>query len=601
MLSRMIPGQKSLSRLRADLVAGLTVAAVAVPQAMAYAVIAGVHPRHGLYAAILPVIVAALAGSSRYLVAGPTNAIAMLTASTMAAVSLQGTPLVNLPEEARLGLVYLLAAMTGAMQFSMGLARLGSLVNFISHSVVVGFTAGAGALIAVNQLKNLLGVSVPASPFLHQTVAALIQALPQTNPLSAGLGVGAILFVAALRRWRPALPGPFLAVALGGALVWLFDLAALGVRTVGEIPRSLPPLTIPTLTFEAVNALFMPALAVAILGLVEALAIAKSLASLKGERVDGDREFVAQGLANVAAAFTGAIPGSGSFTRSAVNCAAGATSRFASALSGLFCLAALLLLAPGARHIPLPVLAGLLLVVAWAMIDKKGALLAWRATTSDRLVMLATFLHTLFLELEKAVFVGVFLSIVLHLRKAAHPLLTQVTPVGPAHKLKPWKPGEPRCPQAEIFLLEGSLFFGAVNELEERLYEKEECHWNKSVILSLKHVRLVDATGLHALERFAAKLMRHGARLILVGPNPDVLGVIKRSGLMAKLGEVNVVGTIDEAIALSAARYFNPRKCEQCETRVFWECLDERHSKCAPREACGWDGERKQEEAPPAT
>ncbi len=417
----------NVQMLRADLLAALTVAVVALPQSMAYAVIAGVHPKYGLYAAIVPVIVAALWGASRYLIAGPTNAISMLLFATMAETVVNGVPLSGLPEETRMAYVFGVAILAGLLQVVMGLARLGELVHFISHSVMVGFTAGAAVLIAVGQLKNLLGVSIGNAPTFLELVLSTLRHLPQTNPWALGTGLFAMAVALGIARVRRRLPAAFLAVVASGVAVWALDLGAHGVKVVGAIPAGLPPFSLPPAPdAQVMRDLFMPALAIALLGVVEALSIAKTLAGARGEQVDGSREFVAQGLANISAGLFSGIPGSGSFTRSAVNFVAGARTRFAGALSGVITLVAVLLLAPLAAYIPIAALAGILMIIAWGMIDRHGIVLALRATRADRMVLLATFAATLLLDLEKAVFVGVLLSLVLFLRKVSHPLVTRM-------------------------------------------------------------------------------------------------------------------------------------------------------------------------------
>lgn len=586
----------SMQALRADVLAALTVAVVALPQSMAYAVIAGVHPKYGLYAAIVPVIVAALWGASRYLVAGPTNAIAMLLFATMAETVVNGAPLSTLPEETRMAYVFGVAILAGLLQVGMGLARLGELVHFISHSVMVGFTAGAAVLIAVGQLKNLLGVSIGQAPTFIGLVLSTLRHLPQTNPWALGTGLFAMAVALTIARVHRRLPAAFLAVAASGFAAWALDLSAHGVKVVGAIPAGLPPFSLPPAPdAQVMRDLFMPALAIALLGVVEALSIAKTLAGARGEQVDGSREFVAQGLANIAAGFFSGIPGSGSFTRSAVNFVAGARTRFAGALSGVITLLAMLLLAPLAAYIPIAALAGILMIIAWGMIDKHGIALALKATRADRTVLLATFAATLLLDLEKAVFVGVLLSLVLFLRKVSHPLVTRMDTCD-SPELQ-GLPAGPCCPNLAVYSIEGTLFFGAVDELEQRLYEYED-FGHRAVILHLRQVHWVDATGVHAFQQFLRKCQRRGVALVLSGVKPAVRAVFERAGLVPQLGAENMAETLSDALALCYRRYLKGAVCDACKASNKGRCRRDHHAD-GPAGTNGAD--RAGQGAPPGT
>lgn len=574
--------------LRADVLAALTVAVVALPQSMAYAVIAGVHPKYGLYAAVVPVIVAALWGASRYLVAGPTNAIAMLLFASMAETTANGVPLFGLPDDTRMAYVFGVAILAGLLQVVMGLARLGELVHFISHSVMVGFTAGAAVLIAAGQLKNLLGVGIGHAPTFMGLALATLRHLPETNPWALGTGLFAMAVAVGIARTRRRLPAAFLAVVASGVAVWSLDLAARGVKVVGAIPAGLPPFSLPPAPdAQVMRDLFMPALAIALLGAVEALSIAKTLAGARGEQVDGSREFVAQGLANIAAGFFSGIPGSGSFTRSAVNFVAGARTRFAGALSGVITLGAVLLLAPLAAYIPIAALAGILMIIAWGMIDRQGIALALKATRADRIVLLTTFAATLLLDLEKAVFVGVLLSLVLFLRKVSHPLVTRMD-TSDSPELQRLPAGR-RCPNLAVYSIEGTLFFGAVAELEQRLYEYED-FGHRAVILHLPQVHWVDATGVHAFQQFLRKCQRRGVALVLSGMKPAVRAVFERSGLTPQLGAENMTETLSDALALCYRRNLKGVVCDGCKSSNRGHCRREDHAPTVGDEAARADG-----------
>jgi len=355
--------------------------------------------------------------------------------------------------------------------------------------------------------------------------------------------------------------------------VAVFDLQSKGVRLIGEIPRSFPPLSLPSLDLHVLDALFMPSLAIAIIGLVEALSIAKSLADQTNEHIDGNREFMAQVISNISAAFFSGLPGSCSFTRSALNHAAGARSRLAGALSGLVILVTILLAAPYAGYIPIPALAAILILIALSMIDRRAIATTFLATRCDRWVMSMTFLAALLLELDSAVFVGVFLSIVLFLRRVSSPYLDEVVPREKDHRLTLRGPEGRHCSQITIFRMEGTLFFGAIEKLESALNAAEESSRSKVIILIIKHVHYVDASVAHALRRFVLNSKKAGVHVIIADPrSQSVLQTFLLSGVLDSLEQDHLTSSTAEAISLAYKRYIDPEICKSCARRVFNEC-----------------------------
>ncbi|MFQ5435415.1 MAG: SulP family inorganic anion transporter, partial [Anaerolineae bacterium] len=364
------------SSLRADIIAGMTVAVVALPNGIAFAVIADLPPKMGLYAVIMGAIFGALWGASNQAVYGPANAISLLVAAALSETLPPGTT------EFIIG-AGLMAVMVGLFRLVMGLLRLGLLVNFVSHSVTVGFAAGAGLLIVIKQIGPLIGVHLnTANPF------AMIQDLIGSWSLihwpTFLLGSSGILFLILLRRVRPQAPAPLILIALTTGLSIFLQLNEQGVAMIGEIPRSLPPLTAVSLwDLQLIARLSTGALAVGAIGLVQTSAIVRSIASQTGQRVDNNQEFVAQGMANLAAGFFSGYPCAASFSRTAVNYRSGAKSPVAAIFSGLFVLFAMLVLAPLAVFLPVPVLAGLLIITAYGMIDKAEIKRIWQGARGD--------------------------------------------------------------------------------------------------------------------------------------------------------------------------------------------------------------------------
>ena len=536
----------TLQDAKADLLAALTVTAISIPQAMAYATLAGVHPKYGLYASIVPVIVTALWGNSRYSQAGPTNTISMLLFSACAQISVMGIPLSSMPEEARMPYIFGIAIFAGAIQVFMGLARFGELSGYISHAVITGFITGAALLIAGGELKHFLGLDFAAPGGFFPNILEVVRHISQTNSDSVVFGLGAIVLLAAFKEFLPRWPGALLTLALCSLAALLVDAKGHGVQMAGAIPRDLPPLSLPPLPdLELMRSFFLPALAIAIVGAVEAIAIAKNMAAAKNEDFDPSLELVGQGLGNISAGFCSGIPGCASFVRSAVNFSSGARSRFAGAFAGGCMLLALLVLSPLTENLPLPALAGLLMVVAWNMVKSDEIRFCLKATRADRLVLLASLGATLFLDLEKAILLGVILSLVLFVHKSSHVILQHIPTDHPVFADFPWARN---CPNLALYFMAGTLFFGAINELERQLRAHEQ-HMPNVLILHLNRVFWIDASGVSALEQFIERCLARGIIPILVHDSDAVRAILERTGVLEHLGEGFMARDLPEALS----------------------------------------------------
>ena len=400
---RWAPQWRQPGALRADALAGLTGAVVVLPQGMAFATLAGLPPQYGLYAAMLPCIVAALFGSSRLMVTGPANAISLTTMALIAPLAAVGSP-------AYVHLVLTLTFLVGAMQLLLGLARVGNIVDKVPHAVIVGFTAGAAVLIVNSQLGPLLGLALPRGSSVAANVHnAFLQlgAVQWPAVLAAAATVLAALLWRPLNRYVPAM----LVAMVTGTLVAMAVAAAVpewpALATVAALPGALPPLSWPNLSIDTVRSLFGATLVMTLLALTEAVAIAKAVARRYGDTLDGNREFIGQGLANLVGAFFSALPASGSFNRSGVNVEAGARTPLAAVFASLFLVAILFFVSPWARLLPLAVVAGLLLVVAWGLIDWAEIARLWREEPIERWPLAVTLLGTVTLSLEWAILLGI--------------------------------------------------------------------------------------------------------------------------------------------------------------------------------------------------
>jgi len=400
---RWAPVWREPGTLRADLMAGLTGAVVVLPQGVAFATLAGLPPQYGLYAAMLPCIVAALFGSSRLMVTGPANAISLTTMALIAPLAVAGTP-------QYVQLVLTLTFLVGAMQLLLGLARVGAIVERVPHSVVVGFTAGAALLIIFNQLPVALGLNLPrGSSAWHQLRGVLthLSELQVPAVLAALVTIAVAVLARPLNRWVPAM---LLAVLAGTLAVKLMVWLAPGwpaLATVQALPGPLPPLSWPDLSIATVRSLFGATLVMTLLALTEATAIAKAVARQYDDTLDGNREFIGQGLANLAGSFFSSMPASGSFNRSGVNVEAGARTPLAAASAAVFLVLILSAVAPLAGHLPLAVVAGLLFVVAWGLIDLAEMRRMWLEEPLERAPLAVTLVGTVALSLEWAILLGI--------------------------------------------------------------------------------------------------------------------------------------------------------------------------------------------------
>ena len=516
------------SDVRKDLAAGLTVAAIAVPQAMAYSLIAGIDPRFGLYSAVVVTAIASVFGSSSHLINGPTNAISLVVFSALAVVG---------PEtrSAAFQATFLLAAMVGLIQILIAVLKLGDLTRYISDSVILGFMTGAGFLIALTQVGNLLGLEDRGTGYQHILVRLWLTVTSggSINPRSVVVSLTTVILVLGLRRLSRKHRLPRLDMLM--ALVVVAVLAAtLGwshpgidgkpaVAVVGDIPAGLPAPHVPEFKLSWVRQMGASALAIACLGLLEALAISKSIANRTREPLDYNRQCLAEGLANLGGSFFQCLPGSGSLTRSAINFQAGAVSRW----SGVFAAAAvamvIVLFGPSARFIPKPALAGILLVTAAGLIDWQRLRYALHASRYDAGLVMVTALAAVFVSVELSILIGVALSIVMFV-PAPRRITVNELAVGGDRFLRDRQPDDPRCNRMIILDLEGELFFGASPDLDamlRRTEAKDQGAGMRIIILRVKRTRNPDMVCMERFQHFLRDMEQKAVTVLLCGVRGD--------------------------------------------------------------------------------
>lgn len=565
LLSRPVDVLRDVRRenLGPDLFAALTVTMVVLPQTMAYAILGGLPPEVGLYAAAVASIVGALWGSSIQLQTGPSNTVALLT---LAAI----TPLAAIGSSAYLAAASLLALMGGVLRLVMGLARLGLLVRFVSDAVIVGFTAGAGVLIAINQLRDLLGLQLSSTAELIDTVQAIALHLDQIHLPSVAVGLLAIGLIIGLKRVNRRIPGPLVAIIAAAAAVALLRL---DVKMVSSLPRGLPPFKLPPLTdLKLVGQLSTAALSISAIGLVEAISNARAMAGQTGQRLDSNQEFVGQGMANIMCGFFTGCPVTGSFGRSNLNLQAGAQSPMANVFIGLMVIVALLFLGPAASLLPKAALAGVVLVTAYSLIDRQEIARIWRGRGADRLTLLVTLVATLTLPLQFAILAGILMSVGSYLLQTSTPRVRTVLPT-PDYRHFEHRPNEPACPQLSITEILGDLYFGAVQHVDEQVYRNLVSHPGQCyLLLRMNNVHSCDISGIHALESIVRAYRQQGGQVFLSRVRQPVLQVLTSSGFLENLGADHLLPE-DTAISTLFHHVLDPAICiYECPVRVFREC-----------------------------
>jgi SulP family sulfate permease len=554
--------------LRADMAAALTGAVIVLPQGVAFAIIAGLPPQYGLYTAIVTPIIAALFGSSWHLVSGPTTAISLVVFSAISQHAEPGTP-------EFISLALTLTFMAGAYQLAFGLAQLGRLVNFVSHSVVVGFTAGAAILIVTSQMKSVLGIDIArGDSFLH-TWMFIGSRIDSVNGYVIAIAVFTLALAVALKRGFPRSPYMLLAMVMGSLLSLGLDGPAHGVALIGEIPGHLPPLSMPDFSFATFRELASQALAVAVLGLIEAVSIGRSIAAKTHQRIDASQEFVGQGLSNIVGSFFSSYAGSGSFTRSGINHASGAVTPLAAILSAVFLAIILLSIAPLTAYLPIAAMGGIILLVAYRLVDVHHIRTILRVSRSESAVLIVTFVATLLLELEFAIYAGVLLSLVLYLNRTANPRMYSVIPC-PDSTPRRFIPVGPtstrRCPQLEILEINGAVFFGSVNAVARRLgYIYKADPMLHHVLIVADSIAAIDVSGAEMLAEEAATLHERGGGLYISGLRLEDKMFLKRGGYLDIIGRKNIFLSKKTAIPAIFKR-LNPDRCETCVRRIFAEC-----------------------------
>lgn len=565
----------SRATMRADIAAALPSAVQALPQGIAFASLAGLPPAYGLYSAVIPCVVAALFGSSWHVVSGPTNSISLALFAMLAPLAVVGSP-------AYIQLALTVTTLVGLVQLGAGLLRLGSIANFISPPALMGFTSGAALLIAVHALKDLMALEVPPG---SSAGTVLIQAVQQHAPLrSSALLVGVTTLAAILcaRRLSPRCPYMLVGLMVGGCLAWLVNqsggrVGMASVELVGGLPEVWPPFSVPRLDVDRLPELVGIAFALAIIALAQSVSIAKAVALRSGQAIDTNREIIGQGLSNVAGGFFSSYVSCGSVNRSIPNLELGARTPLAAAFSAGLLVALVTTSSPLLAHIPLAAIAGLLLLVAWTLLDLPGWRKLARSNRTEFGIACGTLVATLVFRLDMAILLGSMASLVVYLQRTSRPSIRSMgfDSTDPQRRFVVIDENHdalPECPQLKLIRMEGSVYFGAAQHVAHRLHGIRTASGGQPHLLVMgKSMNFIDQAGADLWEAELSLRRRVGGDLYFHRPRPSVRQTWEVTGFIERLGRDHVFEDKQSAVAGIVAR-MDPSVCARCATRIFRDC-----------------------------
>lgn len=552
---------KNSKILRADAIAGLTVALVLIPQSMAYAQLAGLPPYYGLYASFLPGVVAALFGSSRQLATGPVAVVSLMTAAAL-------EPIAGANPDAYIAYAILLAFEVGIIQMMLGGLKLGVLVDFLSHPVVVGFTNAAAIIIGTSQLSKLFGVTAEKALHQYETVwNVLVAATTDTHMLTLGMGILSLVIMVAMVKLAPRLPNVLIAVVVTTLLSWLIGFEEKGGAVVGAVPRGLPMPSMPEIDITIAIKLLNTAAIISVIGFMEAISIAKAMASQTRQKLDADQELIGQGLGNIFSGFFQGYAVSGSFSRSAVNINAGAITGFSAVITGLAVGATLLWLTPLLYHLPQATLAAVIIMAVIKLVKIEPIRYAWRVQPHDGMVAIVTFVLTLIVapHLETGIITGVVLSLGLFLFRTMRPRVSVLSrdPDGTLRDAE--LRGLQTCRNISVIRYDGPLYFANTGYFVDKVLERVAIKPDlKFVIIDAEGINEIDATGEEMLHELAKQLDSLGIELLFARAKKQIIDILRRTGFIEAHG---------------ADRFFRLR------TRAFeyaWEKLGDNHAETCP-------------------
>ncbi|WP_339924571.1 sulfate permease [uncultured Cyclobacterium sp.] len=532
--------------LSGDVGAGLTVGIMLIPQGMAYAMIAGLPPVFGLYASLIPQVIYAIMGTSRQLAVGPVAMDSLLVASGLGALALTGM-------DEYIAMAIFLALFMGVIQLGLGLLRMGFLVNFLSKPVISGFTSAAAIIIALSQLKHLLGTTIESSSQIHILLGNAFSTVSDTNLITFGIGIFAILLIKAIKRFNSRIPAALVVVVLGVLGIYIFGLNDQGVKIVGEVPSGLPSFQVPTIAYSRISELLPIGLTLALIAFMEAISVAKAIEEKHSYyKVDSNQELIALGTSNILGSLFQSYPTTGGFSRTAVNDQAGAKTGVAPMISALVVGLTLLFLTPLFYYLPNAVLAAIIMVAVFGLIDYKYPIELFRNRRDEFFLLIATFMITLTVGIKEGILLGVLISLLLLVYRTSRPHIAVLGRIRNTDYFK----NVGRFPEDTetfkdflIIRFDAQLFFGNKdyfkNQLQIQLDNKGEAV--KFIILNAEAINYIDSSAVHMLRQTIAELKRKGIKLVIAGAIGPTRDIFYSSGLIEDIGKNNFFVKTNEA------------------------------------------------------
>jgi len=553
--------------LKEDLRAGITGAILVLPQGVAYALIAGLPPEFGLYTAIVSATFAAFFGSSMHMISGPTAALSIVAATVI-------TNAIGDNSVDYISLMITLTFMVGVIQLVLGFLNFGVLINFISHSVVQGFTSGAAVIIAASQIKNLLGFEVENNGTLMSYMMGVFDNLERTNSIALGIAAVTVATAFILKIYVKRIPYLLGAMISGISFYLLVNGSAKGVYSLDGLSGTLPPLSYPKLDFDIFSILLSGSFAVALLGLIEAASIARSIAMRSKQQINGNQEIIGQGVSDVVGSFFSCYPSSGSFTRSGGNYDAGAKTPMASLFSAFFVILFVLFFPSLTKYIPLPVMAGSIIVITWNLFNLKDFIAVFKAEKAETITFLGTFFCTLCFQLEYAIYIGVLISIICYLHKTSRPKISIVAPFindqGKRQIRSVDRYSLQECPEIKIIRVDGSIFFGSSVHLQKYLQALTKDKHSKIIVIS-KSVNFIDATGQYMLINEIERIEKNEGKIIFSSLKGNIIDTLEKTELKTILDDNRMFDSTSQAIN-TMIKDVKPEKCFRCSAKIFKDC-----------------------------
>lgn len=555
-------------QLGSDTLAGLTVAVVLIPQSMAYAILAGMPPVYGLYAAAVTPVIGALWGSLRQLATGPIAIMSLLVLTTLTPLAEPGSP-------EYISLAFTLAFMVGCLYLLLGILRLGLIMSFISHSSVKGFTAAAALIIISTQLPHLLGISIERHEYIMPMLINIVREVPHLNPYTLAMGLGALLIISTTKHFNRNLPAGLIALVTGTVVLVVFGLDQKGIAVIGEIPVGLPDFKPPHVTFELLSKLAGPTVVIALVSFAETYSVGKAISAQTKQKVDVDQEFIGQGVANFIGSFFYCYPVSGSFSRSAINFAVGAKTGVSSMMSSLVVVLSLLFLTPLFTNIPKAVLAALVINAVLLLFNPKEVFALLKKNRHDGIVAVTVFVMGLVIKPDYALLLGVMMSLIFFLWQTMHPHVVRVTK---DPDLNMFVDGDltnkPDCPQILQLRIDSEIYFGNAQFLSEHIVERLDALSSpfKFLLFDFQAVSFVDMTGIDELQLLVEDVEARGIRPVFININPSVRKVFTSSEMFDHIAPDLVFESKGAATSDLFGRLDHDYCRKICPNILFREC-----------------------------